>query len=230
MIISSLREETMKLSKDIRLFRRTSALEGEIDKFLDLLSEAGLLFRIAIDSYLNDGPSAIFDEKLQHINKIESSADKLRRSIEQQLYVQTLIPDARGDVLGLLENLDHVINRMEGTLWAFSIETPFLHDKHKRHFTELVKFVVEAVESVTQASRAFFRNIDAVADHNHKVMFFEKEADKVSTKLKREIYESDYDLAEKMHVCQFVENIDSVADWAEDVADRLAIYVIKRNI
>ena len=31
------------------------------------------------------------------------------------------------------------------------------------------------------ASRAFFRNIEAVADHMHKVMFYEKEADKVWT-------------------------------------------------
>ena len=220
----------MRFGKDIRLFRGTLALEGEIDKFLDLLSEAGLIFKHAIQVYLANGATADFEEKLLHINKIESSADKLRRSIETQLYAQTLIPDARGDVLGLLENLDNITNRMEGTLWSFSIETPFVGDEYKETFIELISFVVEAVESVTQASRAFFRNIDAVGDHNHKVMFYEKEADKKSTKLKRQIFSSNADLAQKMHLRQFVENIDSVADWAEDVADRLAIYVIKRTI
>ena len=223
-------EEIMRLGKDIRLFRRTLALEGEIDKFLDLLSEAGLIFKHAIQIYLNYGASEDFEEKLQQINRIESAADKLRRSIETQLYAQTLIPDARGDVLGLLENLDNITNRMEGTLWAFSIETPFIADEHKKNFIELISFVVEAVESVTQSSRAFFRNIDAVGDHNHKVMFYEKEADKMSTKLKRQIFCSNADLSQKTHLRQFVENIDSVADWAEDVADRLAIYVIKRTI
>ena len=94
----------------------------------------------------------------------------------------------------------------------------------------MITFVVEAVEAVTQASRAFFRNIDAVGDHNHKVMFYEKEADKKSTKLKRKIFLSNIDLAHKTHLRHFVENIDSVADWAEDVADRLTIYVIKRTI
>jgi len=60
-------------------------------------------------------------------------------------------------------------------------------------------------------------------------MFFEKEADKVSTKLKQAIFSSDMDLSHKMHLRNFVEHIDNVADWAEDVADRLAIYVIKRT-
>jgi len=220
----------MKLSKDIRLFRRTVALEGEIDEFLDLLSEAGLLFKLGIETYLNEEGSENFEEKLHQVNKIESSADKLRRSIETQLYAQTLIPDARGDVLGLLENLDNITNKIEGTLWAFSIEKPLIPNQHKEGFIQLITFVVEAVEAVTQASRAFFRNIDAVGDHNHKVMFYEKEADKISTKLKRSIFSSDIDLAHKTHLRHFVENIDSVADWAEDVADRLTIYVIKRTI
>ena len=220
----------MKLSKDIRLFRRTVALEGEIDEFLDLLSEAGLLFKLGIETYLNEEGSENFEEKLHQVNKIESSADKLRRSIETQLYAQTLIPDARGDVLGLLENLDNITNKIEGTLWAFSIEKPLIPNQHKEDFIQLITFVVEAVEAVTQASRAFFRNIDAVGDHNHKVMFYEKEADKISTKLKRSVFSSDIDLAHKTHLRHFVENIDSVADWAEDVADRLTIYVIKRTI
>ncbi len=220
----------MKLTENIRLFRRTVALEGEIDKFLDLLSEAGLTFKYAVQIYLDYQASDSFEEKLRQVNKIESTADKLRRSIETQLYTQTLIPDARGDVLGLLENLDNITNKIEGTLWAFSIEQPLIPDEHKKDFIELITFVVEAVEAVTQASRAFFRNIDAVGDHNHKVMFYEKEADKKSTKLKRKIFSSNIDLAHKTHLRHFVENIDSVADWAEDVADRLTIYVIKRTI
>ena len=86
------------------------------------------------------------------------------------------------------------------------------------------------MESLVLASRAFFRNIAAVSDHNHKVMFFEKEADKVGTKLKKAIFNSDLDLSRKTHLRNFVEHIDNVPDWAEDVADRLAIYAIKRTI
>ena len=67
------------------------------------------------------------------------------------------------------------------------------------------------------------------SDLNHKVLLFEKEADKVSGKLKREIFESDLELSHKMQLRDFVEHIDKVANWAEDVADRLEVYAIKRT-
>ncbi len=63
----------------------------------------------------------------------------------------------------------------------------------------------------------------------HKIIFYEKEADKVSTTLKRSIFDGDLDLARKLHLRHFVEAIDNIADRAEDVADRLAIYAIKRR-
>jgi predicted phosphate transport protein (TIGR00153 family) len=211
------------LGTSLSPFRRAKALETEIDAFLDKLSESGLLFKRAVQIYLNEGASADFDEKLQAVNRLESEADKLRRSIETQLYAQTLIPESRGDVLGLLENLDSVLNLHEGALWGFSIEQPDI-------FLSLCDQSVLAVESIVLASRAFFRNIEAVGDHMHKVMFYEKEADKVSTKLKRAIFAADLSLSHKSHLRSFVEHIDNLADRSEDVADRLAIYTIKRTV
>ena len=69
-----------------------------------------------------------------------------------------------------------------------------------------------------------------MGNYNHKVMLYEKEADKVSTKLKKGIFAADIELARKTHLRNFVEQIDNVADWAEDVSDRLAIYAIKRTV
>jgi uncharacterized protein Yka (UPF0111/DUF47 family) len=37
------------------------------------------------------------------------------------------------------------------------------------------------------------------------------------------------ELALKLHLREFVDRIDSIADHAEDVADRLTIYAIKRQ-
>jgi len=220
----------MELTKKISLFGRTRALEKEIDDFLDKLSQCSLLFKIAIKVYLNEGCTDDFEHKLQDVNKMESDADHLRRAIETQLYAQTLIPESRGDVLGLIENLDQLLNLYEGSLWAFSIEKPDIPEEYHNDFEALTDLAVQSVESLVLASRAFFRNIDAVGDHNHKVMFFEKEADKVSTKLKKAIFGSDLHLSHKTHLRNFVEHIDNVPDLAEDVADRLAIYAIKRTV
>ena len=220
----------MELTKKISLFGRTQALESEIDEFLDKLSESSLLFKIAVKLYLKEGCTPDFEQKLQDVNKMESTADHLRRAIETKLYAQTLIPESRGDVLGLIENLDHLLNLFEGALWAFSIEKPDIPEEFHADFETLTEMAVLSVESLVLASRAFFRNIEAVGDHNHKVMFYEKEADKIGTKLKKAIFASELDLSRKSHLRNFVEHIDNVPDWAEDVADRLAIYSIKRTV
>ena len=220
----------MKLAKDLRLFRRTKDLEIQIDQFLDALSESALVFKSAVDEYLTDGCTDVFIEKHQHVDRLESAADDLRRSIEVQLYAQTLIPESRGDVLGLLENLDNIINLIEGVLWSFDIEKPQIPEPCRDGFHKLVNASCAAVDAVVMASRAFFRNIEAVGDHNHKVLFHETEADKISTRLKRKIFDSEIGLGHRMHLRDFVENIDDIADWSEDVADRLTIYVIKRTV
>jgi hypothetical protein len=223
-------ERDLTVGREFALFRRTKALENEIDDFLDKLSEGALAFRIGVQIYLAHGRTPAFEEKLYHVNSLENDADNLRRSIETKLYSQTLIPESRGDVLGLLETLDSVLNLMEGALWAFSIETPEIPEPFRSDFNGLTDMAVESVEALVQGSRAFFRNIEAVPDHNHKVMFFEKEADKISTKLKRAIFESSLPLPNKTHLRYFAESIDNIADRAEDVADRLAIYTIKRTV
>ncbi len=212
----------------LRLFRRSKNLEYEIDEFLGKLSESAILFKLAVKTYLREGCTDEFNEKLSEVNSLESSADVLRRRIENELYTHTLIPESRGDVLGLIETLDDVLNFFEGALWAIHIERPDIPPEFRPGFKKLTSMVVSSVDSLVLAARAFFHSPLAVNDYNHKVLLFEKEADKISSRLKQEIFGSDLDLAHKMHLRDFVEHIDNVADWAEDVADRLAIYAIKR--
>ena len=211
-----------------RLFRRTKNLEHEIDEFLSKLSEAAILFKLAVKTYLREGCSEEFTQKLSEVNALESEADELRRRIEKDLYTHTLIPESRGDVLGLIENLDDLLNHFEAALWAFKIEQPKISETLRPSYKKLTSRTVAAVEALVLGARAFFHSPLAVNDYNHKVQIYEKEADRISTRLKQEIFDSDMELAEKMHLRDFVEHIDDVADRAEDVADRLAIYAIKR--
>jgi len=212
------------------LFGRTRALENQIDEFLDKISEAGLVFSRAMRLYLEEGASERFDAFLEQAAAIEHRGDHLRRSIEAELYAQTLIPDLRADVLSLLEGMDHLINVYEGDLFRFSIQAPEIPEEFRAGFGELVEVVVSCVESVVLAARAFFRDIEAVRDHGTKTIFLETEADKVGTRLQRAIFASRLPLARKIHLRYFVERIDELANAAEDMADMLQIYTIKRRV
>ena len=215
---------------DLTLFRRTKQLEQQIDSFFDKLSESSVVYRLAVRLYLREGANEEFEDRLKRVNELESEADDLRRSIEKQLYSNTLIPDSRGDVLGLIETVDQLMSEFEGSLWSFSIEQPDIPEEFNNGYRKLTNMVVKAVDELGLSGRAFFRNPHDVPAYNHKVMLYEKEADVISTNLKRAIFSSDLELAKKMHLREFVEHIDNIADLAEDVADRLAIYAIKRLV
>lgn len=216
--------------KKLTLFNKTRVLEQQIDEFFDKVSELGLVFSSALEVYLADGANDEFDAFLQQAASIEGKGDTLRRTIEVELYAQTLIPDLRGDVLRLLEDMDHLMNVYEGNLFRISIQQPDVPEEFHSGYLELTRTVVTCVESVVLAARSFFRDINAVRDHNAKVIFYETEADKKGTRLQRAIFASDLSLDRKMHLRYFVERIDELANSAEDVADTLAIYAIKRRI
>ena len=220
----------MALPKRSALFGRTRALERQIDEFLDSISEAGLIFLRAIKIYLVDGVSDEYLDSLNDVSAIETRADELRRTIEAQLYERTLIPDLRADVLGLLEDLDGLIGIFQNDCYRFCIEKPEIPDQFIRDFTNLAETAVTCSDSLVMAARAFFRNISAVRDHSHKVIFYETEADKICTKLKTAIFASDLPLEHKIHLRYFVERVDEAANASEDVADKLAIYTIKRSL
>ena len=215
--------------KVTNLFGRTRALESQIDEFLDKVSEAGLVFSRAMKLYLELGSCEEFEGFLVQETHVEHRGDDLRRTIEAALYAQTLIPDFRGDVLSLLEDMDNLVNIYEANLYRFSIERPVIPVEYHRDFRDLTETVVTCVETVVLSARAFFRDIEAVRDYNAKVMFYESEADKISTKLKRAVFASNLDLAHKTQLRYFVERVDELANEAEDIADYLAIYTIKRQ-
>jgi predicted phosphate transport protein (TIGR00153 family) len=213
----------------VRLFQKTKMLETQVDDFLNIVSESSLLFKEAIRLYLEDRFDD-FEERRNSVNNLERRGDDLRREIEMQLYANTLIPESRGDVLGLLESLDNITNTAKQTLLEFSIERPAILPELKQDYSELADCGVQAVEALVMATRAFFRDIQAVTDHLHKVMFYEKEADRIAEKLRRKIFSTDLHLSHKNHLRYITHHIGYLSDRAEDVADRLAISTIKRSM
>ena len=212
------------------LFRATKALESEIDEYLDDVSQGVLVFVEGVKKYLKKDME-IFNDHLKTIDKLESKADNLRRNIESNLYQQSLIPEHRGDVLGLLESMDDVIDTAKETLIQLDVERPFIPEEYQEGFIELAEMASKAAESVVLASRAFFKEVKLVKDHLHKVYFYEKEADKISDRIKRSAFANEaIELCQKFHIRYFALHVDTLADRAENVADRLAIYTIKRTI
>ena len=154
----------------LKLFGRTKKLERKVDEFLDVVGDSSLSFKQAIDCYLDSGVSERFEERLQQITDLERRGDELEHSVELEMYSETLIPDARSDVLKLLESLDGIINTFKGVLYYFATERPEIPEELKPNYRELTALSTASVDDVVVAVRAFFRDPDSVKDHLHKVL------------------------------------------------------------
>ncbi len=212
-------------------YSKSKKLESEIEIYLDKVTTAELLFLEGVKSYLN-GNLDKFEKKYKAISILESEADNIRREIKHKLYAYMLIPESRGDVLGLLETLDDIIDICEKVLEQFSIETPIIHEFLKSDFMELAELSSKAVDEVVKGARAFFKDIVMVSNYVNKVHFYEHEADDVEEHLKRSVFNSDEieSFSQKVHLRYFIEKLAAVSDVAESVAERLAVYAIKRRI
>ena len=99
----------MFIFKTKSLFGQSKQLEQQIDQFVDILSEVGLVFKSIISMYLNNGNTDKLDEMVKLVSEMESKADKITKDVERALFEESLIPDARSDVLRLLEHMDELI-------------------------------------------------------------------------------------------------------------------------
>lgn len=210
---------------------RTKSLEADIDSFFDNISQAALIFKSGIRDYLSSHEES-FQKKIEEITSREHEADKLRRDVKYRLYSQMLVPESRGDLLGLLENSDNVIDDMKSVLSEFDIQRPDIPDFIKTDFFELTDHAVSAVDEMVKASRSFLKEIKLVNDFINKVFFYEHEADQVEERLKRQVFGSGEvkELCQKIHLRYFIERISNLADDSEEVCERLSVSVIKRFV
>lgn len=224
------------------VFGKTKLLEGQIDEFLDKVAEGAIYFERGIIVFLEqEKVSEACEEKLSQIIALKERCKELRRSIVNTLYSEMLIPDFRGDVLRLLTDLFSLVDAMGNNFQALMIEQGQATQMEERitqkeieltikEFLELVKVVVKSVETVIIAARTFFRDPKVVRDHIYQVRVYESEADKIGISLKKRIFSTNLKFSQKINLRNRVDAIDAIADKAEDVADELAIYAIKRRL
>ena len=141
-----------------------------------------------------------------------------------------LIPDTRGDVLSLLDDLDDLLDGLKLGLQTLAIETPSFPKALREDLRALATTVVRGIEETAVASRAYFRDPNAVPDHIHKIAFYEGEADAIALRMARAIFGGKLSLERKRHLRECVSRIDRLADDAQDVGDRLGIYAVKRSL
>jgi predicted phosphate transport protein (TIGR00153 family) len=208
--------------------RTTKNLILKIDEFFDNIDLGLLVFREGIKSYLDKDTDA-FERHILKVEQLESNADRLQRSIENEMITNSILPQHRGEVSSLIDVLDEIIDTIKSTLNEFRIETPDIPASLNHNFISITESSVSAVEELIPAARAYFKSPYTVREKLLKVYYFESETDKMSRETRRIIFQdmNDLDLARKSHLRYIINHIEMISDSAQKAADLLSIMAIK---
>ncbi|MDJ0984310.1 MAG: DUF47 family protein [Desulfobacterales bacterium] len=213
------------------LFGRTSTLIHQIDEFLDRVAEGAMVFEEGVGILAERGVDEGCEAKLQHLNELKKNASKLGRDIVTNLYAQMLVPDARADILELIAALNRILDSLHQKFTDITIFNPDVPAGIVSGYRELTSAVVKTVESTVQAARAYFKDINTVRDHIHKISHHESASDESAIRLKKQIFsDANLNFELKWILSNSVNDIDHIADDAEHIGDRLSIYAIKRSL
>jgi predicted phosphate transport protein (TIGR00153 family) len=213
------------------IFGQSKKLESKIEDYFNQVMKSILIFQEGVFDYL-DGNLDGIPIRAAEIATIKEEASVMRREIEEFLYREMLIPDARGDVMELLESMGKIAESSSKILGNLAIEKPDLTGKLRSSFQKLIRLTVHSIDELKNAAISYFTNVAAVKSYTEKVYFYENEVDHVEVEIKNKVFSTMKieRLSHKMQIRYFAEKIAALSDKAEQIADRLNIYVIKQSI
>lgn len=209
--------------------KNTRETIADLDKFFEIADQTLLVFEEGVKSYLYTDEGR-FMSSLQSISKLEDDANNLRRGIEARIYSQPSLSGLSGDLLRLLERMDHMSYTMSNDLFQFEVERPFIPVELRTEFITLLELSLKAASSTIPAARAFFRSPDEAQDTVHRVYFYQREADRQAKELKRKVFQQmdGLKLSEKFHLRYFALHIEELSTAAAKTADQLSVMSVRR--
>lgn len=211
-------------------FRTTQIVQSQIQEFLDAVSMAILAYQEGMIAYLKEGWAETTEDKQQQIAAYEAKGNSLRSNIGLTLYSEMLLPDTSADILSLLADLDHLLDRMTAHFTILGIEKPeFPADCHDA-IIDYTSHTCSAMEHTVVAARIYFRDPKGVHDLIHKIHYHKQEVEKISIRLLKSIFDSQSPLERKIHLRDHLLQIDRMAEQADETGDALAIYAVKRSV
>ncbi len=208
--------------------RTTKNLILKIDEFFDNIDLGLVVFKEAIRAFLEKDMES-FKRHLAKVDVLESNADKLQRSIENEMITHSILPQHKVEVTALIDEMDEIIDALKSSLNEINIEMPDIPLSLNKNFISLSETSVSAAEELVPAARAYFKAPYTVREKLLKVYYFESETDKISMSIKKIVFQEmkELDLAHKAHLRYIIHHVENISDLAQKAADLLSGMAIK---
>jgi len=212
------------------LHKEEKKVEKKMVDYVKMVDACIESFKASIMHFFEKGHGQAFEESVVKTHECESRSDDLRREIELALYGKSLLPESRGDILGLLETADRIPNQAETVLSMIDDLKLDVPAQFIPAFIRLVMVNLQAYTLVRRALFLLFTRPKETLELARQVDRSESESDREERKLIREIFASELDTGSKILLRDLATKIGAISDRCENLADRVAVATIKRKI
>ena len=211
-------------------FKKQRQIESLLYDYLDNLKMTERHFSEALNTCLKKGVCSDFDFLTKQTHKFESKADDIREEIKALMYGKALIPESRGDIMGLLESIDEIPRILELILYMIKTQKLAIPDFIASDIKELIEISLESCDLLFKQVSALFkkseelRSLVSTIDHN------ESHCDHIERRVITKIFDSDIDPFQKLQLKELIVNMGEISDQADRVSKRVNIISMKRHV
>lgn len=213
----------------MQIFKKEKRVVRLVTDHLQAVDDCLSLSRTLLEHYLR-GELDEAKKLAQSVDDAESKADQIRAEIRDALYAGAYLPTIRGDIHGLVENIDRVANGAEDCCDFFMMQRPEIPAEMREAFDEIAHESFKIAKPLMKAVVIYFKPKGELADLHAQVKKVSDQESIVDTKewdLARQIFRSSLDLSQKIHLKGALDHIVEVTDRAEDAAERLDLASLK---
>ena len=196
------------------------------DCYLDAIAGATVIFREAVDATLNGGSDGARWRQAERIAEHMRTLDDMQQKLETGVHQQSPLRDLICEMIDPLTGVSRLLKDMKRQVAGFAVVPGLSAPGHGvpahlvpdiQQLTDEVCIAVDALVEGYRPSTRWWKQPPA-ATGKRGVSWHESQADLLSMQVLKKIFADDtLDLELKLPLARFVEEIDRVADYAEEI-------------
>lgn len=211
-------------------FKKQRQIESLIYSYLEDLKLSQQHFSEAFNICLENGICGDFDFQTDLTHKFESKADDTREEIKTLMYGKALLPESRGDIMGLLEAMDEVPHLFESVLYMIKTQKLVIPQFLILDIKELLGVCLESCDLMLKQVETLFKRSEGIRAYVSKIDHIESHGDHIERRIITEIFDSEIDPFQKLQLKEMVVSIGEIPDQVDRISRRVNIISMKRRV
>ena len=211
--------------------RKNQQLLDQLDDFFAIIQIALNKTLTTLQYVIKNGIDDHFEVMVEEVNEAERDADEIRKTIEHKMFIQSLLPETREDLLEIIEEMDNVPDTCERVVFIIADQQTVPITEISENIIELTKVGIECFKYTVEIAHDFLGKMKNISPKMQKVNDYEHIGDKLERAMIKTIFSnSSLSAGEKLLQKELIKKIGNICDRSKHSAQKIIMASIKRKI